>query len=243
MSRRLLLTTTTGEPYQPVRLTYSVPNRSQALRRIRRFRCIEIDDERGHASVWLDDEARKLDLDPPPPAWESFGQRILLGAISFPSPRAMSLQVRSIPRAIELAKMLRPALDTALPLVRVRLVNRWFHPDEHTGELDELDRHLDRDVTVIDWEKNAADLERATAGCRTPEEYQRRAAEYRAKQPDIPMVEDLPMHPEDENDRMRDLASTLHFRFARAARRWKGEDVTLNQVIDDFVRDHFSKPR
>jgi len=170
-------------------------------------------------------------------------QRILLGAISFPNPRAMSLQVRSIPRAIELAKMLRPALDTALPLVRVRLVNRWFHPDEHTGELDELDRHLDRDVTVIDWEKNAADLERATAGCRTPEEYQRRAAEYRAKQPDIPMVEDLPMHPEDENDRMSDLASTLHFRFARAARRWNGEDVTLNQVIDDFVRDHFAKPR
>lgn len=241
VSRRPLLTTTTGEPYQPVRLTYSVPNRSQALRRLRRFRCIEIDDKR--ASIWLEAETRELDLDPPPAAWESFGQRILLGAISFPNPRTMSLQVRSIPRAIELARMLRPALDTAIPLVRVRLVNRWFHPDEVTGELEELDRHLDRDVTVIDWEKNAADLERATAGSRSPEEYARRAAEYRAKQPDIPMVEDMPMHPEDENDRMSDLANTLQFRFARAARRWRGENVTLTQVIEEAVQAHLSSGR
>lgn len=245
MSQRQLLTTTTGEPYQPVRLTYSIPNRSQVLRRLRRFRCVEIDKKRGRATIWLDAEARELELDPPPPQWESFGQRIHLGAIRFPQGRAMSLQVRSIRRAIELARMLRPRLGSDVELVRARLVNRWFEGRELTGEIDDLDRCLDRDVTVIDWEANADELDRATAGATSPEEYLRLATEHRATRrlQDVPMVEDFPMHPEDENDQMTDLANVLNFRFVRAARRWNGEDVTLQQVIEEAVHAHLANQR
>ena len=209
MSERRLLTTTTGEPYQPVRLSYSIPNRSHVLPRLRRFRCIEVDKKRGRATIWIDAEARDLDLDPPPPQWESFGQRIHLGAIRFPEGRAMSLQVRSIRRAIELARMLRPQLGSKVELVRARIVNRWFDGEELTGEIDELDKALDRDVTVIDWEANDAELERATAGASNIEEDLRLAEEHRAtrERQAVPMVEDFPMHPEDENDEMSDLAN------------------------------------
>lgn len=245
VSERRLLTTTTGEPYQPVRLTYSIPNRSYVLPRLRRFRCVEVDKKRGRATIWLDAEARELELTPPPPQWESFGQRIHLGAIRFPQGRAMSLQVRSIQRAIELARMLRPRLGSEVELVRARIVNRWFEGEELTGEIGDLDHVLDRDVTVIDWEKNADELERATASATSPESYLRLAAEHQAtrERQDVPMVEDFPLHPEDENDEMGDLANVLNFRFVRAGRRWHGEDVTLRQVIEEAVHAHLASER
>lgn len=241
--QRRLLTTTTGDPYPPVRLTYSIPSRSQVLRRLRRLRCVEIDKKRGRATVGLDHEARELDLDPPPPAWESLGQRIHLGAIQFPAERAMSLQVRSIRRAIELVRMLRPQLGSEVQLVRARLVNRWFEAAELTGEIDDLDRCLDRDVTVIDWEATADAFEKATAGAKDAEEYLRLAAEHRAtrERQDVPLVEDFPLHAEDENDDMTDLANILNFRFLRAGRRWNGEEVTLRQVIEEAVAAHLAK--
>ena len=57
------------------------------------------------------------------------------------------------------------------------------------------------------------------------------------------MVEDFPMHPEDESDEMSDLANVLNFRFVRAGRRWRGEDVTLRQVIEEAVHAHLATGR
>jgi hypothetical protein len=157
----------------------------------------------------------------------------------------MSLQVRSIRRAIELARMLRPQLGSKVELVRARIVNRWYDGEELTGENDLLDKALDRDVTVIDCEANDAEFERATAGASNIEEYLRLAEEHRAtrERQDVPMVEDFPMHPEDESDEMSDLANVLNFRFVRAGRRWRGEDVTLRQVIEEAVHAHLATGR
>ena len=241
MSDRRLIMTTTGEPYQPVRLTYSIPGRGYAVQRLRRLRCVEDDPKTRTMTIWLDDEARALELDTPEPHVEAFGQRVILGTIRFPK-KKMVVQVRSVRRAIEIAKMLRPVLGERAGLVRVRIVNRLFAAEELTGELDELDQALDQNVTVVRWQDREREQEEALAGATTPEELERAYARYqeqRRRRP-VPLVEDFPHHPEDETEAMTDLTGKLSVRFMCALRRWNGEDVTIVQVIEEMVAQHES---
>ncbi len=52
-----------------------------------------------------------------------------------------------------------------------------------------------------------------------------------------------PLWPEDETADLRDLGSLLDFRFARALRRWKGEEVTLSEVIHEMVMAAYAQGR
>jgi hypothetical protein len=122
---------------------------------------------------------------------------------------------------------------------------RWISRPTANGSVLGRRRSLDREVTVIDAEENADELEHATAGATTLDEPLRLASEHRATRGrgDVPTVEDLPVHPEDEDDEMTNLAHLLPLRLVRAGRRWRGEDVTLRQVIEEAVYQHLDEGR
>lgn len=240
MTERRLLMTTTGEPYQPVRITYAIPGRGYVCARLRKLACMEEDRAARSFVIWLDAEARELDLGTPEAHIEAFNQRVVLGVIRFPKSRAMTMQVRSSQRAIELAKLMRGVLGPRVDAVRMRVVNRWFAAEELTGELDELDRVLDQNVTVIRPEELERAMEAALASATTPADKRRALEEFHASRAneDVPLVEDFPLHPEEETEDMSDVKNVLNFRFLRAGRRWKGEEVTLRQVIEEAVAAH-----
>jgi len=69
----------------------------------------------------------------------------------------------------------------------------------------------------------------------TPEQKMRAYEAFQAGRADIdvPPVEDFPLCPEEESEEMSELSTTLGFRSVRAGRRWRGEMVTLRQVITE----------
>lgn len=237
-----LLVTTTGEPYQPVRLKWTVPGKPYVLERLEALACIGLDAETNLLTFWNTAEAKELKLGtwhgaPAAPVSPLGGRLVILGTFRFPDATSMVLEVRSILRATEIARMLRRALGARAKLTRVRVVNRWFAASEGAAGVHELDKALDRNVTVIRWEDTANELEAFVKPGRTPEERQALWASWHEarRKLDVPLVEDFPCHPEEENEEMRDLATTLGFRLARAGRHWAGEKVTLQQVIEEAV--------
>lgn len=194
MPARALLVTPTGEPYQPVRLTYAVPSIARAKERVAALACVGPDAREGTLRVWLagELEGRLGAADP--------GEAV--GVLRFPSEGTMTLDARSHERAKVIASLLHGALGDEARLVRGRVVNRLFAAGE--GEPDALDGALDGEVA--------------------PDEGG-----------DVPSLEDFPLSPAHDAHDLRELRMTLDFRFLRALRRWRGEDVTLRQVIAESV--------
>lgn len=245
--KKTLLVTTTGEPYQPARLMWAVPAKAYCLERLKALECVGFDAETRLLTLWNTAEAQTLKLGTshglrgaPPSPLE--GRLVILGTFRFPDATSMVLEVRSIPRATEVARMLRPVLGARATLTRARVVNRWFASSELADGLHELDKWLDRDVTVIRWEETAQELDAFVKRGRTPEERQALFLAWHEgrRKLDVPLVEDFPCHPEDENEQMSDLAKMLNFRFMRAFRHWAGEKVTLQQVIEEVVTKRYS---
>jgi hypothetical protein len=244
---KTLLVTTTGEPYQPVRLKWTVPSEAYCLQRLKALKCVGLDAETRLLTLWNTAEAQTLQLGtshgllgaPPSPL---DGRLVILGTFRFPDVKSMVLEVRSIPRAAEIARMLRPLLGDRAQLTRARVVNRWFAASELADGLPKLDKWLDRNVTVIRWEETADAFDAFVERGKTPEERQALWMQWREarRKIDVPLVEDFPCHPQDENEQMGDLANTLNLRFVRASRHWAGEKVTLTEVIEDVVAKRLS---
>jgi hypothetical protein len=224
---RKLIVTATGEAFQPVRLTYQAPAAD-----LRKLGCVGEDAKTGQLCVWLSDEALEHTFGPADSktvaAAQPAGQRLILGTVRQSEPQQLSVEVRSVPRAIELARLLTPALGEGAVLQRVRVVNRWFDADEPEGS---LEQQLERDVTVVDPDQTERELRALLDQGKTVAE--RRAAWRKwgehQRQLDVPLVEDYPTLPEE------DLAMGLNLRFARCSRRWFGENVTLGDVIYEMV--------
>jgi hypothetical protein len=238
MKADALLVTTTSEPYQPVRLYYSIPSRAFVLGRIGKLRCMQ---PSGRGLDWYyRDEVDSLEIGfkrirPPPEAGD-----VLLAQIRFPK-TGMTIQVRSFSRAVVCAKYIKPILGDQVVLARGRVVNRWFTASENEQGLDVLDKHLDQNVTIIDVEKNLQRMEARLAEgppIKTMADLEARAAEGLrrriASREDVPLVEDFPFDPV-ENADLRDLEVMLRLRAVRCAQRWMGKDVTLTEVIVEMV--------
>ena len=116
------------------------------------------------------------------------------------------------------------------------MINRFFEAAELRGDLEQLDRHLDQDVTVIDPRVTEARMEQYLAGAKTPEESRRALERYhedkRRERRDVPRVEDFPLAPEEETPDFTHLALTLRLRSIRAYEHWNGNtQIILPDII------------
>jgi hypothetical protein len=242
--QRCLLATMTGEPFQPVRLYYSIPDRLFVANKLRAMKCmLEVPPER--CWQWLfQGEAAALRFPGGYDAVPKEKRPILLGRIRFPKNDGMILQTNSIPRAIEGARFFGPRLGPEVIAMRCRVVNRCFAADE--GKLDELMKTLDRDVTVIEPREAEAAVNREFAGVRTRQDAERAAAEFmerrlRSKE-DVPLVEDFPLAPEEETPEFSELATTLQLRGVRALEHWQGNThLTLAAIIVRTVKENMHR--
>lgn len=242
---RALLTTTTGEPFQPVRLYYTVPDRSFVTQRLRTLRCVAEDAK--HSWLWLyEAEAASLEFGPIPHAeLPRHGPPVIIGKLRAPETRRMIIELRSFERAISAATFFAPVLGPRIILHRCRLVNRWFHAQEMQSGLEELDRQLDRDVTVIDPVQIERRRDELLAGARTQRERAEALARFdqerRAR--DIPLVEDFPLAPEEERPDFFHLRMTLQLRLMRAFEHWNGNThLTLTDIIERYARQVAADP-
>lgn len=234
-AERQLLATMTNEPFQPVRLYYSIPDRSSVTKKLRRLKCaIEVPEEQ--CWQWLF-HAEAASLRFAMGGYDNVPEDrrpIVLGRIRFPKPSSMTLQTNSIERAIAGARFFAGHFGPKVVALRVRLVNRYFAADE--GTPNQLMATLDQDVTVIDPREAEAALMQEFQGVRTPRDAERASKRLIARSDDVPMVEDFPLAPEEETPDFRHLALTLQFRFVRAFEHWRGNThLTLAAIIQRTV--------
>jgi hypothetical protein len=234
--------TLTGEPFQPVRLYYAVPDRVSATKRLRALECMA---EAPWEQCWhwlFHAEAASLRFAGGYDDVPKERRPIILGRIRFPRDGSMTLQTNSIQRAIGAAGFFAPCLGPESVLVRCRLANRFFAAEE--GQPDELMKTLDQNVTVIDPREAEAAFRREFRDARTKEDAERIASEslerrLKSKE-DVPMVEDLPLAPEEETPEFIHLTMTLNLRLIRAMEHWRGNtDLTLAALIVRTVKEGF----
>jgi hypothetical protein len=101
----------------------------------------------------------------------------------------------------------------------------------------------DQDVTLIDPREAEAAIRREFQGVRTRQDAERAAVDFLERrtrsEEDVPMVEDLPLDPEEETPDFRNLATTLQLRFVRAFEHWRGNThLTLAAIIMRTVDEH-----
>lgn len=233
---RVLLTTSTGEPFQPVRLYYAIPAKPLVTRALSGLRCMEEDPE-GRRWNWLyAAEADGLTFARPRAELPPEVHPVVIGVLRFPKKGGMTLEVRSSDRAIAAAKFFAPLFGPRVVLERARIINRFFEGTELAGGLEQLDRHLDQNVTVIDPRVAEEKMQQYLAGARTQDEKRRALDRYyedkRRENRDVPLVEDFPLAPEEETPDFMHLAMALRLRSLRAYEHWNGNTgVTLQDVI------------
>lgn len=247
-SERILLATMTGEPFQPVRLYWTVPKRVTVTRVFTALGCVS-EEAGSRAWLWLyQDEARAITFDKPYEALPPDVHPIHIGRFHMPSKpkkgrrptkERLVMELRSFDRAIEAAKFFAPLFGSEVVLDRGRVINRLFEGHEAAGGPDVLDRLLDQNVVVKDPRDAERDLEQAMAGAHTPREkriaFERYSDEKRKK--DVPLVEDFPLWPEEETPEFRDLTMVLRLRQARAFEHWNGNPITLADYIHRIVEE------
>jgi hypothetical protein len=236
-----LLLTLTNEPFQPVRLYYSIPDRASVCKHLRGLECM-VETPRDQCWQWLfQAEAASLRFAGGFDDVPKERRPIVLGRIRFPKDGSMmTLQTNSIQRAIGAAGFFAPYLGPQSGLVRCRLVNRLFAGEE--GSPKELAKILDRNVTVVDPRESEEAFNRDFKGVTSMEEAERMASESLKRRleskKDVPMVEDFPLAPEEESSDFRDLTLTLQLRLIRAMEQWQGNaELTLPSLIIRLVND------
>jgi hypothetical protein len=240
-ANRRLLATMTNEPFQPVRLYYSVPDRSVVTKKLRALKCM-VEALPEQSWQWLF-HAEAASVRFPAGCYDDVPKEkrpIVLGRIHFPKNDEMTLQTNSIPRAIEGARFFGSRLGPRVVAMRCRVVNRYFAAEE--GRVDELMKTLDRDVAIIDPRVTEAAFTQEFKNARTMKNPERAIAEYvkrrLASGEDIPMVEDFPLAPEEETPEFQNLATTLLFRSIRAFEHWRGNThLTLAAIIVRAVKE------
>ncbi len=236
-NERVLLTTMTGEPFQPMRLYWSIPTRAVVMRVFTGLRCV-VEEPGARAWLWLyQDEATAITFARPHAEIPPDAHPIHIGRFRMPGKDQLVMELRSFERAIEAAKLFAPLLGPRSVLRRARVINRWFEGHEAADGPEVLDRVLDQNVVIKDPGKAEEAFERAMAGARTKTEkaaaFERYSQERRKE--DVPLVEDFPLAPEEETPEFRDLTITLRLRQGRAAEHWKGNPITLADYIHRMV--------
>jgi hypothetical protein len=232
--------TLTNEPFQPVRLYYSIPDRALVSRKLGTLQCL-VQAPEEQCWQWLfHGEAASLRFGGGYEDVPKERRPIILGRIRFPSDSSMTLQTNSIARAIGAVRFFAPYLGPECTAIRLRLANRLFAAEE--GRLEELMKILDQNVTVIDPRAAEAAFAHDFKHARTKEDVERVVAsslERRLKsKEDVPLVEDLALAPEEETADFRHLAFTLQLRLIRAMEHWRGNtDLTLTALIVRAVKE------
>jgi hypothetical protein len=231
--KRRLLVTLAKEPFQPVRLYYSIPGQAFVTGKLRALQCVvEVPAE--HSWQWL--YCAESTSHPFPKNYARLARPdpVVLGRIRFPERDRMTFQTNSTARAIEGGRFFAARLGAEVAPMRCRVVNRCFAEGE--GSQEDLMATLDRDVTVVDPREAEATLRREFAHLRSAKDPERATADGYERMlklfKDVPTVEDFPLYPDEETPDLVHLSNALSFRMIRAVEHWRGNThMTMAELI------------
>jgi hypothetical protein len=232
-----VLSTITGELFQPVRLHYQLFEQQALERAFEKLRCTQYDAQ-GRRWVWLfDHEAKQINL---PKAYSTISKAlhpIVIGSFFVRQADRLILDLRSCERAVEAI----PFFDKHLPrraakVWQVEVVNRLFPVagNEALTPARLFDQGTSTFVDPAAADQRMFDL---TAPVQDPEEKMRiliEDSERRGKQP-LPEIERFPIHYYEEG--IQGLEMTLRLRQIVALQHWLGNaDYSMFDAIQEMTK-------
>lgn len=234
---RSLLVTDTGEPFQPVRLYWTIANKIAVGKALTALGCVR-EDRPANCLLWIyEAEAASLTFGVPRERLAPELHPIVIGRFRLADPKRLVLEVRSADRAVEAARFFAPVFREQAALDRLRVINRWFDQAEAGVGLERLDKLLDANVVRVDPQDPARAMELSMSGGASEAALQQAFDAHASEgaKGDVPLVEDLPL-PANAAPALRDLSMTLQFRAMRAQEHWMGRtSATLRDVIYRFM--------
>jgi hypothetical protein len=120
---RFLLATVTGEPFQPIRLYWSIPAKAVVTHAFSALRCMDEDEEAG-CWVWLyEHEAGGLTFLKPRGDLPPGVHPIVIGRFRMPTKHRLVLELRSFERGAEAARFFAPRFGPSVVLQRIRVTS------------------------------------------------------------------------------------------------------------------------
>jgi hypothetical protein len=234
---KTLLTTLTGEPYQPARIYYEVFNQKTVIGAFKKLRCMQWE-PRMNAWRWLyDGEAKKLRFDR---SWNKIPKEhrpIVIGDFFFRSNTEMLLDVRSFKRVTRAITFFDKHINRrAARVSKLRVVNRFFDgkkdPDlEHIHP--PFDYFFDRpDIKKPDPAALLRNAERAVADIEDSEAQLKTLGKF-LEQQEVQSQSEVEELPEVfYEDGIEHLEFMLLVRSAQALEHWRG-NTSFTQY--DFI--------
>jgi hypothetical protein len=231
--QKILQTTLTGEPVQPIRLYYEVRDKEPLIRCLHRLRCMDFDPKE-ERWVWLyEHEARTLEFRTPYASIPRQNRPVVIGSFFLKGSKAF-LDLRSFDRALRAIPFFHEHVGPdAARITHAAVVNRLFEAREQVpSNLDSF--FFSHEMVERRPEESIEDFKSSIQRRRAEGEGDLRSVvEERAKVA-LPEIEKFPVH--FYEDGINSLKAVLRMREVVAFEHWKGNvDYTLYDVLKTMI--------
>jgi hypothetical protein len=242
--KKTLVTTSTGEPYQPARIYYQVFNRKTVIGALNKLRCISYDRKYDLWEWGYEFESQKLRFEKSYHNIPKERRPILIGRFHFKNENTLILDVRSLDRITKALAFFDKRINRRAAIAtHVAFVNKLFAAEDLPNQ--ELypnhDTFFEREEIKLYAQQEAEELSQVQAKLADIEDEEEKMSllnEYMEQfvRKELPEVEELPVHYDDEQEEFLHLAMTLAFRCRVAEEHWEGnKKYRLIDAIESFV--------
>jgi hypothetical protein len=243
-AKKTLVTTSTGEPYQPARIYYQVFNRKTIIGALNKLRCI-IYDRKNDLWEWgYEFESQKLRFDNSYHNIPKERRPILIGRFHFRSDDLLILDVRSLDRITKALEFFDKRINRRAAIAtHVAFVNKLFAFEEMPNRelYADHDFFFEREDVKLRIQQETEELNLILAKLDDIEDEETKMSVFSEQmeqitRKELPEIEELPVNYDDDGEGFLQLTMTLAFRQRVAEEHWDGnKKYRLIDAIESFV--------
>lgn len=240
-SSKVLVSTRTGEPYQPARIYYQVFNLKTVFGVFKKLRCMNYVPQQNRWQWLYDHETKKLRFEISYNKIDKEYRPIVLGDFFFRGDQEMVLDVRSCDRALRAIEFFQKRINPrAAQITKLRVVNRYFNAnDQDEAELQPPFDHFfeQADIYIPDpteLEQKIKSLEQEYENTEDRMVAFNQFLEEKNKQV-MPEIEEIPFYADEEYEVER-LKMAFTLRNIQALNHWNGNtSFTTHDAIQQAI--------
>ena len=241
-SSKVLVSTRTGEPYQPARIYYQVFNPKTVLGVFKKLRCMNYVPQQKRWQWLYDHEAKKLKFDISYNKIEKEYRPIVLGDFYFRGDQEMILDVRSFDRVLQAIEFFQKRINPrAACITRLRVVNRYF--DGNAQDQDVLQPPFDHffersDVYIPDPTELEQKVQSLEQEYDNPEDRMAALNQYfeEKNKTVLPEIEEIPYYADEAEYEVDRLRMSFTLRNIQALNHWNGNTrFTTHDAIEQAL--------
>jgi hypothetical protein len=225
--KQVLVTTITGEPFQPARVYYQVFNQKTVISAFKKLKCINYDPSRDRWVWEYEAEAKKIRFENSYHKIAKHLRPVVIGYFRFRGDQEMVLELNSFDRVLKAIVFFDHRINRhAAKVTKVRVVNKLMSAPDDPETLEaptDFDAFFERDdIYIPDPQKMEVELNNLVNQYEDEEEKMKAISDFldlKAKT-SLPEIEEIPIH--FYEDGIEPLIMALNLRNIEAYQHWLG---------------------